>query len=85
LLDAGEELIDAGLGVIAGHCPHCQGNLELMPSADRLDVGYLNKSGSFDVVLSLPLAGLAVEREPDGDVLVARTGDARYWKYAEAD
>lgn len=72
LLDAGEELIDAGLGVLAAHCPHCQGNLELLPSAGQLDVGYLNKAGRFDTVLSLPCAGLVVARVVGNDVLTVK-------------
>jgi hypothetical protein len=72
LLDAGEELIDAELGVVAAHCPHCQGKLELLPAAGQLDVGYLNKTGSFDTVLSLACAGLVVARVVGSDVLTVQ-------------
>jgi hypothetical protein len=83
LLDAAEEVIDAELGAIAGHCPHCQGRLELMPAVEQLDVGYLNASGSFDVVLSLPLAGLLVERADD-DALLVSSG-SHHWRIASED
>jgi hypothetical protein len=83
LLDAGEELIDAQLGVIAGHCPHCQGNLELLPLANQLDVGYLNKTGTFDVVLSLPMLELVVEH-PDDETLLLRSENQR-WRITAGD
>lgn len=72
LLEAGEELIDAALGVIAGHCPHCQGNLELLPAAGQVEVGYLNKAGYFDTVLILPCAGLAAAGVAGSDALTVQ-------------
>jgi hypothetical protein len=84
LLDAAEELLDGALGVIAGHCPHCQGKLELLPSAGRLDVGYLNKAGRFDTVLSLPCAGLVVARVVGSDVLTVQA-EGRQHRYAPGD
>jgi hypothetical protein len=84
LLAAGEELIDATLGVIAGHCPHCQGQLELLPGVGQLEVGYLNRSGAFDTVLILACSGLAVARIAGGDTLTVQAGGKQY-RYAEAE
>ena len=63
VLDACEDLV--GEGVLACHCPYCQGYLEVMPAAGRIDIGYL-RNQRFDVVLSLPCEGLAVELTEDG-------------------
>lgn len=84
LLAAGEELIDAKLGVIAGTCPHCQGNLELLPGVGQLEVGYLNRSGAFDTVLLLACSGLAVARVAGGDTLTIQLNGKQY-RYAEAE
>jgi hypothetical protein len=84
LLEAGEELIDAAQGVIAGHCPHCQGSLELLPGVGQLEVGYLNRSGTFDTVLILACCGLAVARVAGSDTLTVQAGGKQY-RYAEAE
>lgn len=79
LLDACEEIVDADLGVLAGHCPHCQGYLEAMPVADRVDLGYL-RNNRFDAVLSLPAEGLVVERGGDGALTLRMAG--RGWTFS---
>lgn len=84
LLEAGEELIDATLGVIASHCPHCQGNLELMPGVGQVEVGYLNKAGAFDTVLTLPCAGLAAAGVAGSDVLTVQAS-GRQFRYSVAE
>lgn len=84
LLEAGEELIDATLGVIASHCPHCQGNLELMPAAGQVEVGYLNKAGAFDTVLILTCAGLAAAGVAGSDALTVQAG-GRQFRYSAAE
>ena len=84
LLDAGEELIDSTLGVIASHCPHCQGNLELLPAAGQVQVGYLNKAGAFDTVLILPCPGLAAAGVAGSDVLTVQA-NGRQFRYSVAD
>lgn len=84
LLDAGEELIDAALGVIASHCPHCQGNLELRPGLGQVEVGYLNKAGAFDTVLILPCAGLAAAGVAGSETLTVQAGGKQY-RYTEAE
>ena len=78
LLDACEEIVDAELGVLSCHCPYCQGYLEAMPVAGRVDLGYLRNS-RFDAVLSLPAAGLAVERTDDGAMTLKAAG--RWWRF----
>ena len=77
LLDVAEEVLDFTQAVIGGHCPHCQGRLELMPGPERLDVGYLNAAGQFDTVLSMPLLEAAVERSDD-ETLVVHSRD-QHW------
>ena len=74
LVDACTELIDARLGVLESHCPHCQGCLEVMPAAGRIDIGYRGGPGNerFDVALSLPLEGLEIERTGDSSGLKLR-------------
>jgi hypothetical protein len=68
VLDACEETIDAGRGVLSCHCPYCQGYLELRPVDGQVDIGYL-RNGRFDVVLTLPALGLEFERADDGEML----------------
>lgn len=78
LLDAGEELIDSTLGVIASHCPHCQGSLELLPGVGQIEVGYLNRSGAFDTVLILPCAGLAAAGVAGSDALTVQANGRQF-------
>jgi hypothetical protein len=78
LLDACEELIDPGRGVLSCHCPYCQGYLEVMPVVDRVDLGYL-RHDRFDLVLSLPAEGLTVESADDGAMTVRAAG--RCWSF----
>ncbi len=75
LLDAGEELIDAALGVIASHCPHCQGNLELRPGIGQVEVG---------TVLTLPCAGLAAAGVAGSEVLTVQVS-GRQFRYSAAE
>lgn len=79
LLDAGEELIDAERGIVAARCPHCQGNLEVIPTAGRLDLGYLTGSGRFEVAGSLRCDGLEVFPEGAGMAIAA---SGRRWTFA---
>ena len=67
LLDACVELVDAQLGVLDAHCPHCQGQLQVMPAAGRVDIGYLcgPEPQRFERALSLPCPGLEVEQRED--------------------
>jgi hypothetical protein len=84
LLGAGEELIDSALGVIAGHCPHCQGNLEFVPGVGQLEVGYLNRAGTFDTVLILLCAGLAAAGVAGSDVLTV-VANGRQFRFSAAE
>lgn len=84
LLEAGDELIDAQLGVIATRCPHCQGNLEFLPGVGQIEVGYLNRSGEFETVLLLACNGLAAARIAGGDTLTVQVSGKQY-RYAEAE
>jgi hypothetical protein len=81
VLDACEELADAAQGVLACHCPHCQGYFEVRPTAEAVEIGYL-RHGGFDVVLALATAGLAVLRDTASGALRLRL-DGRDWKFAE--
>ncbi len=74
LLDACEEVIEGELGILACHCPYCQGYLEVLPVAGRLDVGYL-RHGRFDIVLTLPAEGLMVLRDTATGALRLRMPD----------
>ena len=80
LLDACLELVNAELGVLSARCPYCQGALEIRPVDDRVDVGYCVGSAEvrFDVVISLPCAGLRVSRSAGG--LVLNTAE-RNWTF----
>lgn len=82
LLDACDELVSAELGVLAGRCPHCQGELEVRPQAERLQVGYTvgRNAGGFVTALALPCPGLRIERPHDGGLLL-RVGERR-WHFA---
>jgi hypothetical protein len=85
LLDAGDELVDAGLGVVAACCPYCQGRLEIRPLPDRIDIGYLVGSGQprFDVAFSMGCPGLAVVL--DGVAAVLRVHTPRqHWEFLSA-
>ena len=64
LIDACSELLDEGLGVLAARCPHCQGQIELRPEQELIELGYCSgRDGlKFDVAYSLPCPGLRVDR-----------------------
>lgn len=84
LLDTGTELIDPRLGVVEAHCPHCQGRLEMIPAAGRVDIGYLigpNKE-RFDVALTFPLEGLEVCNTDDPHCLTL-AAPQRSWAFRE--
>lgn len=77
VLDACDELVDGERGVLGCRCPYCQGYFEVMPAADRLEIGYV-RNGRFDAVLALPCPGLTAE--PRGDALrIAAAG--REWTF----
>ena len=84
LLDACSELVDAELGVLASRCPHCQGYLEVLPTTDRIDIGYLTGASTrrFDVAFFLPYAGLTFERSADPPFLQLEAADRR-WEFRE--
>ena len=84
LLDTADELLDGERAIVAGRCPHCQGRLEIMMGAERLDIGYLDRGGRFDVVQSLPCPGLVALRQTDGETLTVSAGGSRY-RYACVD
>lgn len=81
LVAACTELIDPRLGILETHCPYCQGYLEVMPSAGRMDIGYRVGPANerFDVALALPCAGLEVERKEGSMTLKASGGS---WEYS---
>jgi hypothetical protein len=81
VLDACEEIADAGLGVLAGRCPYCQGQIDVQPGEGRVDIGYV-RYGRFDCVLSLPCAGLAVLRDTATGALRLRTPECE-WAFEE--
>lgn len=84
LLDAGMELIDARFGVLSALCPHCQGYLEVLPTSDRLDVGYTLGTGNlrFEVAVSLPCQGLRVERSEKPPRLILKSPECN-WEFRE--
>ena len=84
MIDACMEISSAELGVLAARCPHCQGNFEIRPATDRIDLGYCDGGPvvRFDVAFSLSFAGLVVEHGEDPPVLVLRTSDRR-WVFRE--
>lgn len=80
VLDACEELVDAGAGVLGCHCPYCQGYFEVRPAADQVEIGYL-QSGRFASVVTLPAAGLRVLQDTGSGLLRLRL-DGSDWKFA---
>ncbi len=84
LVEACTELIDPRLGILETHCPYCQGYLEVMPAAGRMDIGYRIGPANerFDVALALPCAGLVVERADDMSSLTLKVA-GRSWEYSE--
>ena len=83
LLNACDELADAGLGVLSARCPYCQGRLEIRPADGRLDIGYVvgTSERRFDLAFSLPCDGLAVVGD-DAACLRLRTPE-RSWEFRE--
>lgn len=81
VLDAGEEIADATLGVLACRCPYCQGHFDSLPREGGIDLGYL-QHGRFDRVVSLPADGLCVLRDATRGSLHIRLA-GRQWKFAE--
>lgn len=82
MLDAGEELIDAALGVLGARCPHCQGYLEVRPEAGAVRVGYLT-GDRFEAVRTLPAAGLTVLQAVDTGTLALSLG-GHSWRFGLA-
>lgn len=74
LLNACDELVDAGLGILAARCPHCQGRLEIRPAAGRIEIGYI-VGQRFDVAFSLDCAGLEVLADAGDGSLRLRTAE----------
>lgn len=84
LLNACDELVDAGLGVLAARCPYCQGRLEIRPAAGQIDLGYIVGADRprFDVAFSLDCAGLEIVAGDEADGLHLRTPEQR-WEFRE--
>lgn len=85
LLNACDELVDADLGILAARCPHCQGRLEIRPTAGQIDIGYVVgvEMSRFDVAFSLPLDGLEVVAGGADGSLSLCTSDQN-WDFREA-
>jgi hypothetical protein len=87
LLNACDELADAGLGIIAArcphcpHCPHCQGRLEIRPTAGHLEIGYI-VGQRFDVAFSLDCVGLEVLADAGDGGLRLRMQE-KGWEFRE--
>ncbi len=79
VFDACEEIV--GEGILACHCPYCQGYFEVRPGSDAIDIGYL-RLGLFDGVLTLPAPGLAVLRDTETGTLRLRLAE-QTWKFTE--
>ena len=85
LLNACDELADGHLGVLSARCPHCQGRLEIRPSAGQIDIGYIVGANQprFDVAFSLDCEGLAIIASEEPDCLCLRTPE-QHWEFREA-
>jgi hypothetical protein len=81
VLDACEEVVDAALGVLGCRCPYCQGYFEVKPTAESVEIGYL-QNGCFETVVSLPVDGLTMLRDTATGLLRIRLG-GRDWKFEE--
>lgn len=79
MLDACEGVIEGSRGILAAHCPYCQGYLEGRPEAGAVLVGYLT-GGRFEVVRTLPAEGLAVLQAVDTGTLALAMG-GRCWRF----
>jgi len=84
LIDSCTEIANMELGVLAAHCPHCQGYLEIRPANGRIELGYCSGGNAdrFEVAQSLLVEGLEVVRAPDQQCLVLVAGDRR-WLFRE--
>ena len=61
-----DDVVDLAQGVLACHCPFCQGYFEVRTSNGGLEIGYL-RHGRFDTVVVLPDAtGLQTTIGRDG-------------------
>ena len=81
LLNACDELADAGLGILAARCPYCQGRLEIRPAAGRIEIGYL-VGQRFDVAFSLDCVGLEVLADA-GDGCLRLRMQEKGWEFRE--
>lgn len=84
LLDACGELLSPELGVLAAHCPHCQGYIEVRPSPGQLEIGYLSNGASprFEAVIALPSPNLECHRGAV-PVHLSISLAGRYWAFTE--
>jgi len=80
-LDACDELLDPALGLLATHCPACQGNLELLPGPDRLELGFRNGK-HFEAARNLDFPGLRITL---GDDRLSLACNGREWNYSADD
>ena len=73
-----DEVADLAQGVLACHCPFCQGYFEVRTSNAELEIGYL-RLGRFDTVVVLPDAkGLHCTIERDG---ISLTLNESAWRF----
>jgi len=78
-LDACDELVDSEGGILAARCPACQGRLEVLPQAGRLQLGFRN-GARFESALDIDYPGLAVTLS-DGRLCLR--ADGREWTFVE--
>jgi hypothetical protein len=83
LIDACSGLLNETLGVLAARCPHCQGQLEMRPGQDQIELGYCadGEAPRFDVAYTLPCPGLQVERLEAAPGLQLIHGE-RVWSFS---
>lgn len=58
---------------MAGHCPHCQGKLEMRPGTDQIDLGYRRTGAGFITLEPLDCPRLRVMR--DGEAMILEWSD----------
>ena len=73
-----EEVSDLAQGVVACHCPFCQGFFEVRASDAGLEIGYL-RHGHFDTV-GLLSATTGIQCRIDHDAVTFRHGE-RNWRF----
>jgi len=84
LLDACGELLSPELGVLAARCPYCQGYIEVRPTPDSLQIGYLRDGATpvFQAVITLACSGLEIRNAPEQGRMDVMLGE-RSWHFVE--